>query len=89
MVNKVKQYNNNNNNKKMKDDIRNSCGKRRGCYVTILTKDSDIRVINSKSDNVHRPLHGKRNDIQKMVFISHLSLDKNIQTERQMEEKIS
>ena len=66
-------------------DVKGSCGKRRGCYVTIITKDSDVRVIDGKSNNVHRPLYGKRNDIQKMVFITNLSLDKNVEKKRPLE----
>ena len=38
----------------MNKDVRNRCGKRRGCYVTILTKDSDIKPIDSRTNKVHR-----------------------------------
>lgn len=58
--------------------MKNSCGKRRGCSVTIiLPYDSGIKLIFSR-------VHGTRNDISKILFMANISLDKNMAQERQM-----
>lgn len=80
---------NKNNNKKMNKDVRNRCGKRRGCYVTILTKDSDIKPFDSRTNKVHRTLFIRTNDILAMDSVFKLSMDKVVEKERQMEESVS
>lgn len=79
----------NNNNQKMNKDVRNRCGTRRGCYVTILTKDSDIKPIDSRTNKVHRTLFIRTNDILAMDSVFKLSMDKVVEKERQMEESVS
>lgn len=62
----------------MNHDIRNTCGKRRGCFVTALPYDSQLITIFSR-------VHGTRNDISKILSFSCISLDKKLEEGRQME----
>lgn len=82
-----KEYNKN--NLKMNKDVRNRCGKRRGCYVTILTKDSDIKPIDGRTNKVHRALLVRTNDILAMDSLFKLSMDKMVEKKRQMEKSVS
>ena len=54
----------------MKNEIRNSCG-RRGCFITLLASDSRVRIIYSG-------MHGAKHDIQKVLPLVNLSLDKEL-----------
>ena len=62
----------------MKKDVRNDACKKRGCIITILTRDSSIRPIVSR-------VYGTRNDIQKILPMAYLSLDKKLAQERPLE----
>lgn len=63
----------------MKNNIINSCGTKRGCYVVIvLPHDSGVGVVLSR-------VHETKCDIQKVLFMADLSLDKELAQEGQME----
>ena len=62
----------------MKTDVTNSTCSKRGCFITILTRDSRVRTIVSR-------VYGTRNDIQKVLPMAYLSLDKELEKEGQME----
>jgi hypothetical protein len=63
----------------MKNGFRNNCGKKRGCSVTIiLPHDSGFGPVLSR-------VHGTSNDIQKILSLVNLSLDKKLAQEGQME----
>ncbi len=60
-------------------DIRNNCGKRRGCDVGVtLPHDSKLRIIVSR-------MHGTRNDIPKILSLVDLSLDSQLEKEGSLE----
>lgn len=69
----------------MKHDISNKCGSRRGCYVTILTKDSDIRNIECNANTVYKVVFIRTDDI--LALLSSFSGDiyKKLEEERQVE----
>jgi uncharacterized 2Fe-2S/4Fe-4S cluster protein (DUF4445 family) len=59
--------------------IKNKCGGRRGCSVTIvLPNDGGHSIIHSK-------VHGRRYDSKKMVSISSSALDQMAQEKKSME----
>lgn len=63
----------------MNNDFRNNCGKRRGCELgSILPYDSKFGVILSG-------VYGASNDIQKVLPLAHISLDKKLEKEGQVE----
>ena len=61
-----------------KNDITDSCGKRRGCEITILPSDSRVGIIVSR-------MHGASNDIQKILSMAYVSLDEKLEKEGPME----
>lgn len=63
----------------MNNDITNSCGKRRGCSVSIiLPNDSSIKPILSR-------VYGTRNDIQEILSSTYFILDEELEKEGQVE----
>ncbi len=64
----------------MKDNVRNSTCKRRGCIITLLPSDSRIRLIDSR-------MYGAKYDTKKVLFMAYLSLDEELAQEGQMEKK--
>ena len=61
-----------------KNDITDSCGKRRGCIITLLPSDSRVGIIVSR-------MHGASNDIQKILSMAYVSLDEKLEKEGPME----
>lgn len=55
----------------MKNDIRNSCNKKRGCFITLLPSDSRVRTVLSR-------VYGTKYDISKILPLVDLSLDKEL-----------
>lgn len=54
-------------------NIKNSCGKKRGCDVTvILPHDSGIRIVSSR-------VLSKSDDTKKILSLPKLSLDKELE----------
>lgn len=67
----------------MNHDIRNTCGKRRGCSVIIvLPYDGQLKSIYSR-------MYGTRNDIQKILSSVNISLDKELEKKRPLEKILS
>ena len=63
----------------MNNGFRNNCGKRRGCELgSILPHDSRFGLTLSG-------VHGTSNDIQKVLSLAHISLDKKLEKEGQVE----
>ena len=62
----------------MKTDVTNNTCSKRGCEITLLPSDSRVRTIVSR-------VYGTRNDIQKVLPMAYLSLDKELEKEGQME----
>lgn len=63
----------------MNYEIRNTCGKRRGCEIyTIIPYDSRFEPIYSG-------VHGTRNDTTKILSLVNISLDKKLEKEGQVE----
>lgn len=62
----------------MNYDVRNTCGKKRGCIITALPYDSQPKPVFSR-------MHGTRNDISKILYLADISLDKELEEEGQME----
>lgn len=62
----------------MNYDIGNTCGKKRGCIITALPHDSEVKPILSG-------MHGTRNDIPKILSLANISLDKELDKEGQVE----
>ena len=63
----------------MEKEIKNNCGGKRGCSVVIiLPHDSGIEPVLSS-------MYGIRNDIQKILSLAHISLDKVVEKEGQMD----
>jgi hypothetical protein len=60
---------------KNKMKIYDSCTGRRGCYANILANDGRINPIYSK-------VLRTRNDIQKMVLVTYILLDKMVEKKR-------
>lgn len=60
-------------------DIRNNCGKRRGCELgSILAHDSQFRIIFSR-------MYGTRNDLSKILSLAYISLDLQLEKEGSLE----
>lgn len=67
----------------MNHDIRNTCGKRRGCSLLItLPYDSQLKPIYSR-------VYGTRNDIQKILSPPYMHLDEELEKKRQMEKMVA
>lgn len=66
----------------MNHDIRNTCGKKRGCVITALPYDGQLKSIYSR-------MYGTRNDIQKILSYVNISLDKELEKKRPLEKIIS
>ena len=62
----------------MKREIKNTCGGKRGCEVTVLPTDSRIEPIYSG-------VYGIGNDISKVLPLAYISLDEVMAQERQMD----
>jgi hypothetical protein len=53
-------------------NVRNNCGKKRGCYVlVVLPHDSSIGIVLSG-------VHAAEHDIQKVLSFAHTDLDKKL-----------
>ncbi len=64
-------------------DIRNNCGKRRGCDIGVtLPHDSKLRVVFSR-------MYGTRNDFPKILSLVDLSLDSQLEKERSLEKMVA
>lgn len=61
-----------------KNDFTNSCGKKRGCFITLLPSDSRVGIIISR-------VHGASDDIQKILSMADISLDEKLEKEGPME----
>lgn len=59
----------------MKHDISNSCGKKRGCAVVITLP------YDSKPWAVFSALHGRGHDIQAVLPVAYVCLDKKLEEE--------
>lgn len=62
----------------MKNDITNSTCSKRGCEITLLPSDSRVGIIVSR-------VYGAENDIQKVLPMAYVSLDKELEKEGPME----
>lgn len=62
----------------MKNYFTNSCGKRRGCFITALPHDGSVGLVLS---GVHETEH----DLSQVLFMADLSLDKELAQEGQVE----
>lgn len=62
----------------MNYDIRNTCGKRRGCFVTALPYDS-------QPESICAGVYGTRNDIQEILSSTYFVLDEELEKEGQVE----
>jgi hypothetical protein len=88
----------------MKNNIKNSCGKR-GCEITLLPSDSKIKQVNSKNGATNKIIsllsndsragvilsgvHETKYDIQKVLSLATTSLDKELEKEGQMEKMVA
>jgi hypothetical protein len=70
----------------MRHDINNKCGARRGCYVTILTKDSDVRDFECNVNTVYKVVLIGGDDILALLSTFDGSVHEKLEKERQMEE---
>jgi len=59
----------------------NRCKKRRGCSIA-----DDSMFWDKQPDIIHSAVYGTRDDIPKVLSMVELSLDKELEKERQMEE---
>lgn len=67
----------------MNYDVRDTCGKRRGCTVLIvLPYDSQLKPIYSR-------MYGTRNDTKKVLSTTHISVDKKLETTRPLEKMVA
>lgn len=65
--------------KTMKNNVTDSCGNKRGCWVLIvLPHDSSVSTVVSR-------VHGATNDFPKILPLANLSLDKKLEKKGQME----
>ena len=67
-------------------DTRNKCGARRGCYVTILTKDSDIRNIECNDNNVYKVVFIGTHDILALLPFFNENIYMQLEEKKQVEE---
>lgn len=66
----------------MKNEFRNSTCSKRGCEITLLPSDSRVGIIVSR-------VYGTRNDIQKVLPMAYISLDKELEKEGPMEKMVA